>query len=44
MDKVGKLTSEKSNDNNDIQFKPQIEESMSVAGTMVDYAENRIEI
>jgi hypothetical protein len=39
---VGKLTSEKSNDNNDIQFKPQIEEPMSVAGTMVDYAGNRI--
>ena len=41
LDKVGKLTSEKSNDNNDIQFKPQIEESMSVAGTIVDYAENQ---
>jgi nucleotide-binding universal stress UspA family protein len=40
------MTSPKSNDNNndnnsDIQFKPQIEESMSVAGTIVDYAENQ---
>jgi nucleotide-binding universal stress UspA family protein len=26
---------------NDIQFKSQIEESMSVAGTIVDYAENQ---
>jgi len=41
LDKVGKLTSEKSNNNNDIQFKPQIEESMSVAGTIVDHAENQ---
>ena len=46
LDKVGKMTSQKSNDNNndnnsDIQFKSQIEESMSVAGTIVDYAENQ---
>ena len=44
MDKVGKLASQKSNNNdnnNDIQFKSQIEESMSVADTMVDYAENQ---
>jgi nucleotide-binding universal stress UspA family protein len=44
LDKVGKLASQKSNNNdnnNDIQFKSQIEESMSVAGTMVDYAENQ---
>jgi nucleotide-binding universal stress UspA family protein len=43
LDKVGKLTSLKSNDdnNNNIQFKSQIEESMSVAGTIVDYAENQ---
>ncbi|HET7284018.1 MAG TPA: universal stress protein [Nitrososphaeraceae archaeon] len=43
LDKVGKLASQKSNDNNnnDIQFKSQIEESMSVAGTIVDYAENQ---
>jgi nucleotide-binding universal stress UspA family protein len=43
LDKVGGLTSlQKCNDdNNDIQFKSQIEESMSVAGTIVDYAENQ---
>ena len=42
LDKVGKLTSQKSNDDNsDIQFKSKIEESMSVAGTIVDYAENQ---
>jgi nucleotide-binding universal stress UspA family protein len=44
LDKVGKLASQKSNDdnnNNDVQFKSQIEESMSVAGTIVDYAENQ---
>ena len=46
LDKVGKLASQKSNDNNndnnsDIQFKSQIEESMSVAGIIVDYAENQ---
>jgi len=44
LDKVGKLASQKSNNNdnnNDIQFKSQIEESMSVADTMVDYAENQ---
>jgi nucleotide-binding universal stress UspA family protein len=39
LDKAGKLTSQKAND--DIQFKPQIEESMSVAGTIVDFAENQ---
>ncbi|HET7392032.1 MAG TPA: universal stress protein [Nitrososphaeraceae archaeon] len=39
LDKVGKLTSQKAN--NDVQFKPQIEESMSVAGTIVDFAENQ---
>ena len=39
LDNVGKLTSQKAND--DIQFKPQIEESMSVAGTIVDFAENQ---
>jgi nucleotide-binding universal stress UspA family protein len=31
--------SEKGNDNNNIQFKSQIEKSMSVEGTIVDYAE-----
>jgi nucleotide-binding universal stress UspA family protein len=44
LDKVGKLASQKSNDdnnNNDVHFKSQIEESMSVAGTIVDYAENQ---
>jgi nucleotide-binding universal stress UspA family protein len=42
LDKVGKLTAshQKANDD-DIQFKSQIEESMSVAGTIVDYAENQ---
>jgi nucleotide-binding universal stress UspA family protein len=38
LDNVGKLASQKAN--YDIQFKPQIEESMSVAGTIVDFAEN----
>jgi nucleotide-binding universal stress UspA family protein len=45
LDKVGKLASQKSNNNNDnnndIQFKSQIEESMSVAGTIVNCAENQ---
>jgi nucleotide-binding universal stress UspA family protein len=40
LNKVGKLISQKDADN-DIQFKSQIEESMSVAGTIVDYAENQ---
>jgi nucleotide-binding universal stress UspA family protein len=40
LDNVGKLASQKANDD-DIQFKPQIEESMSVAGTIVDFAENQ---
>jgi nucleotide-binding universal stress UspA family protein len=39
LDKVGQLTSQKAND--DIQFKSQIEESMSVGGTIVDFAENQ---
>ena len=40
LDKVGKLTSsQKANDA--IHFKSQIEESMSVAGTIVDFAENQ---
>jgi nucleotide-binding universal stress UspA family protein len=40
LDQVGKMTSQKAND--DIQFKSQIEESMSVvAGTIVDFAENQ---
>lgn len=40
LDNVGKLlTSQKGND--DIPFKYQIEESMSVAGTIVDFAENQ---
>jgi nucleotide-binding universal stress UspA family protein len=39
LDNVGKLASRKAND--DIQFIPQIEESMSVAGTIVDFAENQ---
>jgi nucleotide-binding universal stress UspA family protein len=42
LDKVGKLISQKANDNNNnIQFKSQIEESMSIAGTIVDHAENQ---
>ena len=42
LDKVGKLASshQKANDD-DIQFKSQIEESMSVAGTIVEFAENQ---
>jgi nucleotide-binding universal stress UspA family protein len=42
LDKVGKLASshQKANDD-DIQFKSQIEESMSVAGTIVEYTENQ---
>jgi nucleotide-binding universal stress UspA family protein len=40
LDKVAKLTaSQKATDN--IQFKSQIEESMSVAGTIVEFAENQ---
>ena len=45
LDKVGKLTSQKAsendNANNSIHYKSQIEESMSVAGTIVDYAEDQ---
>ena len=41
LDKVGKHTASQKANNNDIQFKSQIEESMSVAGTIVDYAENQ---
>ncbi len=42
LDKVGKLAaSHQKANNNNIQFKSQIEESMSVAGTIVDYAENQ---
>jgi nucleotide-binding universal stress UspA family protein len=42
LDNVGKLISQKANDNNNnIQFKSQIEESMSIAGTIVDHAENQ---
>lgn len=39
LDKVGKLIA--SQKANYIQFKSQIEESMSVTGTIVDYAENQ---
>ena len=42
LDKVGKLISQRATDNdNSIQFKSQIEESMSVAGAIVGYAENQ---
>jgi nucleotide-binding universal stress UspA family protein len=42
LDKVSKLAAQKKdNDNNNIQFKSQIEESMSVPGTIVDYAEDQ---
>jgi len=42
LDRVGKMTSQRaSSDNNSIQFASQIEESMSVAGSIVDYAENQ---
>jgi nucleotide-binding universal stress UspA family protein len=41
LDKVGKMTSQRATaDNNGIQFASQIEESMSVAGSIVDFAEN----
>jgi nucleotide-binding universal stress UspA family protein len=42
LDQVGKMTAQKttSADNNSIQFTSQIEESMSVAGSIVDYADN----
>jgi nucleotide-binding universal stress UspA family protein len=40
LDKVGKLISSQ-NQNDDIQFKSQIEESTSVAGTIVDFADNQ---
>jgi nucleotide-binding universal stress UspA family protein len=41
LDKVARLiASQKANDH-DIQFKSQIEESMSVAGTIVEFAENQ---
>ena len=39
LDKVGKLIA--SQKANNIQFKSQIEESMSVTGTIVDYTENQ---
>jgi nucleotide-binding universal stress UspA family protein len=38
IDKVSKLVQQK--DNNNIQFKSQIEESMSVQGAILNYAEN----
>lgn len=41
LDKVGKLILQKKDNDNNIQFRSQIEESMSVAGTIVDYAENQ---
>jgi nucleotide-binding universal stress UspA family protein len=41
LDKVGKLIASQKVNNNNIQFKSQMEESMSVAGTIVDYAENQ---
>ena len=41
LDKVGKLTASQKTNNNNTQFKSQIEESMSVTGTIVDYAENQ---
>jgi nucleotide-binding universal stress UspA family protein len=42
LDKVSKMTSQKAtSDNNSIQFASQIEQSMSVAGSIVDYAENQ---
>jgi nucleotide-binding universal stress UspA family protein len=42
LDKFSKMTSQKDTTagNNSIQFTSQIEESMSVAGAIVDYAEN----
>ena len=42
LDQVSKMTTQKSTtaDNSSIQFTSQIEESMSVAGSIVDYADN----
>jgi nucleotide-binding universal stress UspA family protein len=40
LDNIGKLVLQKDNSNS-FHFKSQIEESMSVAGTIVDYAENQ---
>ena len=42
LEKVGKLISQRATDNdNSIQFKSQIEESKSVAGTIIEFAENQ---
>src|SRR5918912_3868691 len=41
LDKVGKLISPQKANDYDIQFKSQIEESMSVSGTIVEFAENQ---
>jgi nucleotide-binding universal stress UspA family protein len=41
LDKVGKLLASQKVKDDDIPFKSQIEESMSVAGTIVDFAENQ---
>ena len=41
LDKVGKLISSQKANDDDIQFKSQIEESMSVSGTIVEFAENQ---
>jgi nucleotide-binding universal stress UspA family protein len=40
LDKIGKRILQKDNNNN-IKFKSHIEESMSVAGTIVDFAESQ---
>ncbi|HET7344577.1 MAG TPA: universal stress protein [Nitrososphaeraceae archaeon] len=39
LDKIANMVSEKGNNNNNINFKSQIEKSLSVEGTIVDYAE-----
>jgi nucleotide-binding universal stress UspA family protein len=41
LDKIAKLISSQKVNDNDIQFKSQIEESMSVAGAIVEFAENQ---
>jgi nucleotide-binding universal stress UspA family protein len=41
LDKVSNLAASQKTNDNDIQFKSQIEESMSVAGTIVEFAENQ---
>jgi nucleotide-binding universal stress UspA family protein len=41
LDKIAKLIASHKKANDEIQFKSRIEESMSVAGTIVEFAENQ---